>query len=131
MSFHLAPPGLSKTGPDGRPVKKTYGESMLRGFGLLAKLKWLRGTPFDPFGRTAERRMERALIRQYEADLADWLPKADAARMDALVALAELPLQIKGFGPVKEANAGKAEKRREDLLATLRQGGPGVQQAAE
>ncbi len=131
MSFHLAPPGLSKTGPDGRPVKKTYGESMLKGFGLLAKLKWLRGTPFDPFGRTEERRMERALIRQYEADLADWLPKADAARMDALVSLAELPLQIKGFGPVKEANAGKAEKRREELLAALRQDGSGMRQAAE
>jgi indolepyruvate ferredoxin oxidoreductase len=131
MSFHLAPPGLSKTGPDGRPVKKTYGERMLKGFGLLAKLKWLRGTPFDPFGRTEERRMERALIRQYEADLADWLPKADAAHMDALVALAELPLQIKGFGPVKEANAGKAEKRREELLAALRQGGSGMRQAAE
>lgn len=131
MSFHLAPPMLSKTGPDGRPVKKQYGEGMLRGFGLLAKLKWLRGTVFDPFGRTDERRMERALIKQYEADMREWLPKAKPDTMDALVALAELPLQIRGFGPVKHANASKAEKRREELLAVLRSGGAGLKQAAE
>ena len=131
MSFHLAPPMLSKTGPDGRPVKKHYGEGMLRGFGVLAKLKWLRGTVFDPFGRTDERRMERALIKQYEADMREWLPKAKPEIMDALVALAELPLQIRGFGPVKHANASKAEKRREELLAVLRSGGAGLKQAAE
>ncbi|PWL35949.1 MAG: indolepyruvate ferredoxin oxidoreductase family protein, partial [Marivita sp. XM-24bin2] len=131
MSFHLAPPMLSKTGPDGRPVKKQYGEGMLRSFGLLAKLKWLRGTVFDPFGRTVERRMERALIKQYEADMRTWLPKAKPETMDALVALAELPLQIRGFGPVKHANAAKAEKRREELLAVLRSGGAGLKQAAE
>jgi indolepyruvate ferredoxin oxidoreductase len=60
MSFHLAPPMLTKTGADGRPVKKTYGEGMLRWFRLLTRLKALRGTPLDPFGRTEERRMERA-----------------------------------------------------------------------
>jgi indolepyruvate ferredoxin oxidoreductase len=131
MSFHLAPPMLTKTGPDGRPVKKQYGEGMLKGFGLLAKLKWLRGTLFDPFGRTEERRMERALIKQYEADMREWLPKAKPEIMDALVALAELPLQIRGFGPVKHANAANAEKRREELLAVLRSGGAGLKQAAE
>src|SRR6056297_498902 len=131
MSFHLAPPMLSKTGADGRPVKKQYGEGMLKGFGLLAKLKMLRGTPFDPFGRTEERRMERALIAQYEADMAEWLPRAKPETMDALVALAELPLQIRGFGPVKQANAARAEKRREELLAALRAGGASLKQAAE
>ncbi len=131
MSFHLAPPMLTKTGPDGRPVKKQYGEGMLKGFGLLAKLKWLRGTLFDPFGRTEERRMERALIKQYEADMREWLPKAKPDIMDALVALAELPLQIRGFGPVKHANAANAEKRREELLAVLRSDGAGLKQAAE
>ncbi|MDP4991942.1 MAG: 2-oxoacid:acceptor oxidoreductase family protein, partial [Marivita lacus] len=131
MSFHLAPPMLTKTGPDGRPVKKRFGECMLKGFGLLAKLKMLRGTPFDPFGRTEERRMERALIRQYEADMAEWLPKASPETRDALAALAELPLEIKGFGPVKQANAARAEKRREEMLAALRAGGAGMKAAAE
>ena len=131
MSFHLAPPMLTKTGPDGRPLKKQYGEGMLKGFGVLAKFKMLRGTPFDPFGRTEERRMERALIKQYEADMRDWLTKAKPDAMDALVALAELPLQIRGFGPVKHAAAAKAEKRREELLVVLRAGGAGLTHAAE
>ena len=131
MSFHLAPPMLTKTGADGRPVKKTYGEGMLRWFRLLARLKSLRGTPFDPFGRTEERRMERALIAQYEADMADWLSKAGSDTLDALIALAELPLQIRGFGPVKQANEVKAAKRREELLSVLRQGGAPLKAAAE
>ncbi|MCT4553712.1 MAG: indolepyruvate ferredoxin oxidoreductase family protein [Pelagimonas sp.] len=129
--FHLAPPMLSKIGPDGRPVKKTYGAGMLRGFRLLARLKGLRGTPFDPFGRTAERKMERALIRQYEADMRAWLPKADEVDRDALIALARLPDEIRGFGPVKEEAVAKAEKTRETLIATLRDGPQTMAQAAE
>ena len=61
----------------------------------------------------------------------EWLPKAKPEIMDALVALAELPLQIRGFGPVKHANAANAEKRREELLAVLRSDGAGLKQAAE
>jgi indolepyruvate ferredoxin oxidoreductase len=131
MKFHLAPPLLSKTGPDGRPVKKEYGPSMLRGFRILARLKSLRGTPLDVFGYTAERKMERALIRQYEADMAEVLPKLTDATRDAIVALAELPLQIRGFGPVKHANEAKAAKRREELLSVIRAGGPQMAKAAE
>ncbi len=131
MTFHLAPPIMTKTGADGRPVKKTFGEGMLRWFRLLARLKGLRGTPLDIFGRSEERRMERALIKQYEADMAEWLPKARPETMDALVALAELPLQIRGFGPVKAGNEGKAAKRREELLYVLRQGGTPLKEAAE
>ena len=131
MRFHLAPPVLSKDGPDGRPQKRAFGPGMLRGFRLLARLAWLRGTPFDPFGRSEERRMERGLIRQYEADMAEWLPRADAVDGAALVALAELPLTIRGFGPVKAQNAAKAEKRREELLAGLRDEGGAMAQAAE
>ena len=116
LTYHLAPPLLSKTGPDGRPIKKEYGKSMARAFRLLAKFKRLRGTPLDPFGYTSERKMERALIKQYEADLPAILT---APNRDAAIALAELPLQIRGFGPVKHANAAKAEKRREELLAAL------------
>ncbi|QFS82268.1 indolepyruvate ferredoxin oxidoreductase [Roseivivax sp. THAF40] len=131
MTFHLAPPLISKTGKDGRPRKKEYGPSMLRNFRLLAKLKSLRGTPFDPFGYTSERRAERALIRQYEKDMAEWLPRADTANLDALIALAELPLQIRGFGPVKMANLAKAEKRREELLAALAAPATPMREAAE
>ncbi len=131
MTFHLAPPLLSKVGHDGRPIKKAFGPRMLRGFRILARLKILRGTPFDPFGRTEERRMERALIRQYEADLKDVLPLLTDATRDAIVSLAELPLQIKGFGPVKAANEAKAAKRREELLSVIRAGGEPVAKAAQ
>ena len=131
MTFHLAPPMLSKTGPDGRPVKKDYGPGMLRGFRLLAKMKRLRGTPLDVFGRTEERRMERALIKQYEADMEQVLPKLSPETRDAIVALAELPLQIRGFGPVKLANEQKAAKRREELLASIQAGGTPLSEAAE
>ena len=131
MKFHLAPPMLSKTGPDGRPVKKEYGPAMMRNFRILARLKGLRGTPLDPFGRSAERRMERALIKQYEADMAEVLPRLTDATRDAIVALAGLPLDIRGFGPVKEANEAKAAKRREELLAVIRAGGDHHAKAAE
>ena len=131
LKFHLAPPMLSKTGPDGRPIKKEYGPAMMRNFRLLARLKGLRGTPFDVFGRTEERRMERALIKQYEADMRSVLPQLTPATRDALVALAELPLQIRGFGPVKAANEAKAAKRREELLAVIRSGGETTSQAAQ
>jgi indolepyruvate ferredoxin oxidoreductase len=131
MKFHLAPPMISKQGPDGRPLKKEYGPSMMRNFRILARLKALRGTPLDPFGRTAERRMERALITQFEADMKAVLPKLDAGTRDAVVALAELPLQIRGFGPVKHANEAKAAKRREELLSVIAAGGPDQARAAE
>ncbi|CTQ50789.1 indolepyruvate ferredoxin oxidoreductase [Jannaschia donghaensis] len=131
LTYHLAPPMLSKTGPDGRPRKRDFGSWIERAYPLLAMGKRLRGTFFDPFGRTAERRMERGLIKQYEADLGEALPLLNDATRDAVVALAELPLTIRGFGPVKEANERKAAKRREELLATIRSGGPSLSQAAE
>jgi len=97
----------------------------------LKRLKFLRGTPFDPFGRTEERRMERALIKQYESDMKDVLPKLTDDTRDAIIALAELPLQIRGFGPVKQANEAKAAKRREELLSVIRAGGSTTLKAAE
>ena len=92
-------------------------------------MKGVRGTPLDPFGYTAERRMERQLIRQFEKDMAEVL-KSPGRHMEAAVGLAELPLQIRGFGPVKLANAQAAEKRRKELLAAFRDGDT-VRAAAE
>ena len=131
LTYHLAPPMLSKTGADGRPMKKEFGAGMLRGFKILAKMKCLRGTLFDPFGHTAERRMERALITQFETDMKAVLSKADPQTMEAVLALAELPLSIRGFGMVKEANERKAAKRREELLSVIQQGGLDLSAAAE
>ncbi|MFK7868285.1 MAG: indolepyruvate ferredoxin oxidoreductase family protein [Roseobacter sp.] len=131
MTFHLAPPLLSRKGPDGRPQKRAFGVQTLRAFRLLAALKRLRGTPLDIFGFTAERRMERQLIKQYEKDVMAVLPKLTEATRAPIEALLELPMQIKGFGPVKEANATKAAKRREELLRVIDAGGPELAKAAE
>ncbi|QGX98083.1 indolepyruvate ferredoxin oxidoreductase family protein [Roseovarius faecimaris] len=131
MSFHLAPPLLGGKGPDGRPKKRRFGPWIERPMRMLTKMKRLRGTPLDIFGYTSERKMERALIRQYEADMAEVLPKLSEATREPIVALAELPLQIRGFGPVKSAHEAKAAKRREELLAAIRTGGQAPAQAAE
>ena len=129
--FHLAPPILTGTDPDGRPRKRAFGPWMLPAFRLLARLKPLRGTALDLFGRSAERRMERALIAEYEADMAEILPAVTPQTLEIAEALARLPLQIRGFGPVKEAAAKAAAARRAELLAAFREGGTPLRQAAE
>ena len=122
-SFHLAPPLLGGKGPDGRPKKRAFGPWIVPLFRLLAQAKGLRGTALDPFGRTAERRTERALIAQYEADLDALLPLLTPATEPLLRELLDLPLSIRGFGPVKEANLTKAATRRAALIARIQAGG--------
>ncbi|MBB3993794.1 indolepyruvate ferredoxin oxidoreductase [Sulfitobacter undariae] len=131
MSFNLAPPILSKMGSNGRPLKREFGPWLERPLRLMARMKGLRGTPLDIFGYTTERKMERALITQYEADMRDVLPKLDDNTREAIVALAKLPLQIRGFGPVKQENEATAAKRREEILAVIRSGGAPLARAAE
>ncbi|WP_420858812.1 indolepyruvate ferredoxin oxidoreductase family protein [Marivivens marinus] len=122
LSYHLAPPILGGTGADGRPKKRQFGPSTRMLFKLLARMKGLRGTPLDIFGYTAERRMERALIAEFEADMDRVLALGDRANADAALALAALPQTIRGFGPVKAANVEKAAKQRDSLLAALESG---------
>lgn len=131
VSYNLAPPVFGGKLVNGRPQKRKFGPAMTPWLRLLAKMKPLRNTPLDVFGYTAERKMERALIKQYERDMKEWLPKAGEVDPEALIALAELPLQIRGFGPVKLESEAKAAKRREELLIALRQSGAPVQNAAE
>jgi indolepyruvate ferredoxin oxidoreductase len=131
MTYHLAPPIFSKMGADGRPLKRRFGSWMEKPLRILAKMKRLRGTPLDIFRYSAERRKERALIRQYEKDMAEVLPLLSPATADAIIALAKLPLQIRGFGPVKLANAAHAAQRREELLASIRAGGESARHAAQ
>ncbi|NVO55134.1 indolepyruvate ferredoxin oxidoreductase family protein [Rhodobacteraceae bacterium B1Z28] len=131
MTFHLAPPIFGGVASNGRSRKKAFGEWMLRPLRLLAKMKAVRGTPLDPFGYSAERRMERSLIRQYENDMQEVLPLVSQDTQDAVVALARLPLDIRGFGPVLLESEAKAAKRREELLTIIRSGGPEIRAAAE
>ena len=92
LEFHLAPPLLNPRDPDsGKPIKKTYGPWMMKAFGLLARMKFLRGTALDLFGRTAERRIERRLITDYEALIEEILGKLDHDRHRLAVALGQPP----------------------------------------
>ena len=131
ITYHLAPPLLSKIGSEGRPIKRQFGSLMERIFPILASLKILRGTALDIFGYTAERKRERAWIRQYESDMAEILPKLNNETEDLIVALAELPIAIRGFGPVKSANEQKAGKKRKEILYALKNPRSGLTRAAE
>ncbi|RUU53021.1 indolepyruvate ferredoxin oxidoreductase family protein, partial [Mesorhizobium sp. M7A.T.Ca.TU.009.01.1.1] len=91
LEFHLAPPIMGRRGNDGSPRKSSFGPWMMKGFRVLAAMKGLRGTAFDLFGYTAERRMERRLLAQYEADLELIAGSLAPARVDAAVALASVP----------------------------------------
>ncbi|MHA3914540.1 indolepyruvate ferredoxin oxidoreductase family protein [Halovulum sp. GXIMD14793] len=131
VSFHLAPPMPGGKDANGRPKKRAFGPWVLPLFRMLAKMKRLRGTGFDIFGRTAERKMERALITEFERDMDEVEAALTSETHDLCIALAELPLEIKGFGPVKEAHADAAAKRRAELLEAIRQGGTPQAAAAE
>ena len=131
MRFHLSPPIFAGKDANGRPKKREYGGWIMPIYRLLARMKGLRGTMFDPFAHLSERRMERALISQYEADMSEVLGAVTPETLDIAVELAELPLAIRGFGPVKKQNVANADKRREELLASFRAGGAPVLRAAE
>jgi indolepyruvate ferredoxin oxidoreductase len=121
LNFHLAPPLLARRdAATGELKKRAYGPWMLTLFRLLAKLKFLRGTALDPFGRSEERQMEQALIAGYERDIVELLIGLDAATLDIAVAIAGLPEAIRGFGHVKARNAEAARQKREELLGRWR-----------
>ncbi|MFO1188528.1 MAG: indolepyruvate ferredoxin oxidoreductase family protein [Alphaproteobacteria bacterium] len=118
LTFHLAPPLLARRDPaTGQPAKRAFGPWMLAVFRILARLKVLRETPLDPFGRTAERRMERQLIAEYEAGLAQILAGLDHDNHAAAIEMASLPLRIRGFGHVKARTVEAARERQRALIA--------------
>jgi indolepyruvate ferredoxin oxidoreductase len=124
LQFHLAPPLLARHDPvSGRPLKQAYGPWMMRAFGVLARLKGLRGTALDLFGKTEERRMERQLIADYEADIALILKHLQRDSLSTALALAKLPEHIRGFGHVKAASVATAAVEREKLRAALQADG--------
>ena len=120
LEFHLAPPILGRKGADGKARKSNFGPWMMTGFRLLARLKGLRGTVFDVFRHSADRRLERALLAEYEADLDLIASMLDAGRIEAAAALASVPQLIRGFGHVKEASARKARAERGRLIERLK-----------
>ncbi len=131
ISFNLAPPILSR-GVDalGRPKKRAFGAWMLPVFRMLAKARVLRGTAFDIFGHSADRRLERDLIAGYEKDVATVLGLLSPATVDTAVELLSLPDRIRGYGPVKEKAVMDAKARYAQLAADLANPPPAPRQIA-
>jgi indolepyruvate ferredoxin oxidoreductase len=117
LHYHLAPPLISETNDKGELVKQKFGPAMLTGFKVLSRLKFLRGTPLDVFGRTEERRTERALIGEYQSSLSVILGQLHADNHSLAVDVARIPEQIKGFGHVKERNLKAARTQWKALMA--------------
>ncbi len=123
LKFHLAPPIFAKKNPEnGHLIKQEFGPWMMRAFGLLAKFKGLRGTPFDPFGKTEERKTERALITEYAETMTDIASKLTAENIALAVEIASVPEHIRGFGHVKEQHLKTAKAERESLIDRFEKG---------
>ena len=123
LKFHLAPPLFAKHDPvTGHPRKTTYGPWVRPLFRVLARFKFLRGTAFDPFGRTAERRTERQLIADYEALVAELIERLGHDSHALAVELARLPEQIRGYGHVKAKSIDATRTKQTELLSAFRSG---------
>ena len=131
LRFWFVPPGLARADPaTGEPRKRTFGAWMLPALRMLARMKALRGTALDPFARTADRRLERALLAEYEATLREVLPALTRENHAIAVELARVPERIRGFGPVKRRAAAAARAERDRLLAQWRAGAVAISRAA-
>jgi indolepyruvate ferredoxin oxidoreductase len=119
LKFYLAPPFFAKRDKSGRLQKKEYGSWMMHAFRVLARLKSLRGTAFDPFGRTAERKAERKLIEDYLAMLESRTARLKPEQIPLLARIARIPEMIRGYGHIKEENIGKARAEQARLEAEL------------
>ena len=123
LHFHLAPPLLSRPDPQtGRVHKREFGPWIRPVFRALARLKRLRGTPFDVFGYSAERRLDRRLITDYKTMLEDVLRHLGVENHALTVELASLPEHIRGYGRVKAEHLERVRSREQELLARLRSG---------
>ncbi len=117
IRYHMAPPFLARPDPrTGRIRKMTFGPRMKTVLAVLARMKRLRGTWLDPFGRTPERRMERSLVAEYERNLTFVSDGLTADNYEIAVEIAALPEQMRGYGPVKAANVARAKEREKELM---------------
>jgi len=123
LQFHLAPAWLAKRdSTTGEPRKRELGPWVLNAFNVLAKLKFLRGTPLDVFGYGHDRRVERELISEYERNLDGLLAQLKPSNYRTAVAIAALPELIRGYGPVKERSIAKARQQKKVLKEQLNRG---------
>jgi indolepyruvate ferredoxin oxidoreductase len=124
LVYHLAPPAFAKVNDKGELIKRPFGPWMRHAFGVLKKFKFLRGTSLDPFGRTQERKNERALISEYRACIEEVLSTLELPKLTLAVELASIPEKIRGFGHVKERNLVAARSKWAELLVQWRTNEP-------
>jgi indolepyruvate ferredoxin oxidoreductase len=117
MKFNLAPPLIARRDADGNLKKSEYGAWIFTVFGVMAKMKFLRGTPLDIFGYSHERRTERQLIRDYKTRMLDIASRLSAENYAAAADLAAIPEHIRGYGHVKERHLLQAKKLEDNLWA--------------
>ena len=121
LKLHLAPPLFSsRDAHSGEPVKTAYGAWILSAMNLLARFKFLRGTAFDPFGKTAERKMERRLIEEYEQTIEELLRGLSKKNHALAVEIARIPEQIRGYDLVKQKHVESAKSQKNELLKEFR-----------
>ena len=120
LNYHLAPPLISRKNAQGELVKQKFGPSMLRGFKVLAKLRFLRGTFLDVFGYTEERQSERALITQYRSAIEEVMRGFTPERQALALEIARIPDKIKGYGHVKERHLKVARLQWDGLMLAWR-----------
>ncbi|HET6604859.1 MAG TPA: indolepyruvate ferredoxin oxidoreductase family protein [Xanthomonadaceae bacterium] len=121
LHFHMAPPLLANKDADGHLVKKEYGPWVFTAFRLLAKLRFLRGTALDPFGRSGERRMERKLAQDYFATVQELVAGLEGDNHALAVQIAQLPEHIRGFGHVKLRHLAAVQPRWDELMQRWRE----------
>jgi indolepyruvate ferredoxin oxidoreductase len=122
LVHHLAPPLTAKKNDKGELIKQPFGPWMRSAFALLAKMKGLRGTALDIFGRTEERKTERALIGEYRASIEEMLKTLNAGNRTLAVEIARIPEEIRGYGHVKERHLVAARAKWQKLLQQWRSG---------
>ena len=130
LVHHLAPPLTAKKNDKGELVKQPFGPWMRSAFGLLAKMTGLRGTALDVFGKTEERRMERALIVEYRTCIDELLARLNTDNLALAVELARIPEEIRGYGHVKERHLKTARPKWDSLMVEWRGGGQPQRHAA-
>jgi len=130
LRFHMAPPLFARPDPvTGKIEKSEFGPWMMKAFGLLAKLKGLRGGAFDIFGYTEERKTERQLILDYEKTVADLLDGLTTENHPTAILIASVPEHIRGFGRIMEEQLASAKAREVGLLAEFQNPTPHVSAA--
>ena len=120
LVHHLAPPAIAKKNNQGELIKQPFGPWMRSAFAVLARLKGLRGTALDPFGRSQERRTERALIGEYRAAVEELLGALSAPKLALAVEIASIPEDIRGYGHVKDRHLTAARAKWQGLTAQWR-----------